>query len=124
MRLIQQKPAFSLHAFLRFSDLKYTSEYIPASTSLGRQLPLIVKETLVSSEDEIFASTEDDKRSNAYSCDAVLSSALKKNVVDVLHQMARKNGDDKENIFKATPLGLSFVYCRHLDAQSAVNSDR
>lgn len=42
MRLIQQSPAWSLHAYLRFLNIEYATENALTDRALGFKLPLIV----------------------------------------------------------------------------------
>jgi hypothetical protein len=42
IRLLQFKPAWALHCFLRFKDLPYLSENAGSKESLGLRLPLLI----------------------------------------------------------------------------------
>lgn len=124
MRIIQQKPCWSVHAFLRFNDLRYISESTPAFNALGRDLPVIIDGDSVKSEEELFASCSQNHGGEYLAPDAILSKALRESFGEVFSQMTRQNGDDRERLFKALPIGLSFVYCRVIDAQNIVNGNR
>ena len=54
LRLIEQEPAWEIHAYLRFSGLSYRVEYSSLPSALGRRLPVLVDEFGVYNGDEIF----------------------------------------------------------------------
>ncbi len=54
IRLIEHSPAWEVHAYLRFADVAYLSEYCPAPTALGRVLPVAVDRDVVHNSEQIY----------------------------------------------------------------------
>lgn len=128
MRLIQQKPSWALHAFLRFNDLRYASEYTPSFSALGRNLPIIVTGKAVVSEEESMTYLSEqlcnDGTDHKLSLDGILAKFFKSSIVACFNQIVRYNGDYRDVVFKSSPVGLNVVFAGVLDIQNALNKDK
>lgn len=54
VRLLQYRPAWSLHATLRALKVQYTTENVPESSALGKKLPILIHGSHVLPEKEVW----------------------------------------------------------------------
>jgi hypothetical protein len=124
-RLIQQKPSWTLHAFLRFSDLKYVSEFTPSLTAIGRVLPVLIAGTNVTSETESLSYlAETVNGAHSFDLDSILAKSLRYTLVEAFDQFTRESGDEKTRVFASAPVGLNAVLRGALHTQYAANMNK
>ncbi len=125
MRLIEQQPSWALHAYLRFSDIRYVTEFTPSFKALGRNLPIVVDGYTVQSEEEALISIADKTNNNVagLSYDVVLSKYLKSSLSKVFSQLVQNNGDFREDVFNSSPAGINSIFGAMYHLRKAVNGD-
>ena len=122
-RVIEQEPAWEIHAYLRFCGLSYHVEYSTLPTALGRKLPILIDETGVYSADEIFTCIQAHSKQLHLSRDEkgvdelvanTLRRRFERQLWDVLNRLTNI---DREHILISSPLGvnlyLSMIYDLH-----------
>ena len=133
MRLIQQRPAWSLHIYMRFIGMEYISENSPSKSALGRMLPIIVDDTSIKHEREALEMLQLIKNSSlALSqtsrhdvlVDTIVSNYLRSTILATYSQLIRLYGKQKDNYKKFSPIGLGFIYSGILDMQNFFNFER
>lgn len=112
VRLIQQEPAWALHAYLRFLNVDYHSENTFASKALGLQLPIIVDSATTKTESLAlsYLSSRYSQTTAEMSADAVFSAYLKQALAVPFQQLRRNGRIDKKNQFRVVPIGLNVAY--------------
>ena len=126
MRLIQQNPAWTLHAYLRFLELDYTTENCVGYNALGVQLPLIVDKVYTKSEDLALNYLTKTYGGDMFelSANTMFSAFLKQSLVIPLDQIKRINGTENKNMFRAMPLGLNVAFSVMHDVREFVGGNR
>lgn len=119
MRLIQQAPAWQVHALLRILDIEYTSEFAPSSSALGMPLPVLVHDlTVVSTESDIvrylwalFAAIVKQKSIETGSIDQeeIAAAFVQKRLIEPLGSYKLLRGVEQKLQFKTLPLGMNVV---------------
>lgn len=112
MRLIQQEPAWALHAYLRFLNIDYHTENTFASKALGLQLPIIVDNVTTRTESLAlsYLSSRYSTATTEMSADAVFSAYLKQALVIPFQQLRRNGRTDKKHLFRVLPIGLNVAF--------------
>ena len=126
MRLIQQEPAWILHAYLRFLNVDYHTENTIGSKSLGLQLPIIVDKVTTRTESLAlsYLSSRYSDSVTEMSADAVFSAYLKQALDIPLQQLRRDGKIDKKNLFRVLPMGLNVAFSLMDDVHEFFCGDR
>ena len=126
MRLIQQTPAWALHAYLRFLGLDYTTENTVTFNALGLRLPIIVD--TVHAKTEVLAMNYLSRRfgnvTTEMSSDAVFAAYLRQSLIVTYQQIKRINGDEHREMLRVLPLGLNVAVGVLQDVQEFFCGDR
>jgi hypothetical protein len=111
MRLVQQTPAWSLHAYLRFLGIAYTTENTVAFKALGQQLPVLVDK--VHSKTETLAMNylcrEYGNITSSMSTETVFSAYLKQSLVVPFQQLKRIGKIEEKELSRVLPFGLNIA---------------
>ena len=131
MRLLQQCPSWSVHAYLRFLGINYTTENIITMQALGYHIPVLVdinKSIVIgNNEEEILyylAATYSCHQDVEMSTDKVFATYLKFSLQDKLKYIYKSTGKYIDMIKKVIPLGLNFYYISLHQMQDYINDHR
>lgn len=133
MRLIQQRPSWSLHIYMRFIGIDYISENSPSKSALGRMLPILIDDTTIKHEREALEMLQIIKSNSLNSnyssrhdilVDTIVSNYLRSTILATYSQLMRLYGQQKDNYKKFSPVGLGFIYSGILDLQNFFNFER
>jgi hypothetical protein len=120
MRVVQQLPAWSLHAYMRFLGLEYSSENSVTYQALGLPLPVIVDAVNVKNDtlamtylSKVYGNVESEMSS-----DTVFAVYLKQSLVGALRQIEKHRGTATKNVFRTMPAGLQLPAYSFLNARN------
>lgn len=126
MRLIQQSPAWSLHAYIRFLGIEYTTENTLAFKALGLQLPLLVDN--VNAKTELLAMHYLSKCygnvPSEISPEVLFSAYLRQSLVTPLQQLKQIYRLVNKDIYRVMPVGLNFAYSAMEDIRDFICGNR
>lgn len=126
MRLIQQTPAWSLHAYIRILGVEYATENSVAFKALGLQLPIVVDKNIAKTE--ALALNYLAKRfgnvTTEMSTEAVFSAYLRQSLVVPFAQLKRLCKTEEEELFRSLPVGLNFAVNIMSDIRDFFAGDR
>ena len=126
MRLIQQTPAWSMHAYIRILGLEYSTENTMAFKALGLQLPIVVDE--VQTKTEMLAMNYLSKRygniSTDMSMETVFAAYLRQSLMLPFQQLKRIHKSEEKELFRVLPIGLNFAVNFMSDVREFFCGDR
>eukprot|EP00600_Ochromonadales_sp_CCMP1393_P007393 CAMPEP_0174959750 /NCGR_PEP_ID=MMETSP0004_2-20121128/3347_1 /TAXON_ID=420556 /ORGANISM="Ochromonas sp., Strain CCMP1393" /LENGTH=521 /DNA_ID=CAMNT_0016208097 /DNA_START=24 /DNA_END=1586 /DNA_ORIENTATION=- len=126
LRILEQTPAWTLHAYLRILGLNYNTERLLSFTALGQRLPLLVDGFEAKSEEVAlrYLLLRYGNTSAEMSTEAVFSCYLKQSLVAPYAQIKRVVGAQKDDCRRSLPFGLNLAVCFLLDLQEFFASSR
>lgn len=111
MRLIQQSPAWTLHAYLRILGIAYTAENSVSAKALGVALPVVVDCNHARSE--LLALTHLEKQYSgsgaAMTAVTMLCAYLQQSLVLPFMQLKKVSKTEETDLFHALPSGLNLA---------------
>lgn len=98
IRLVEHQPAWELHAFLRFNDIPYVSEYSPSPVALGRTLPALADCCKVYSGEQIYECNVIKGTKKVFSpteieLDELVASSIQCGLVRILDNLLLRRGE-------------------------------
>jgi hypothetical protein len=122
IKVIQHRPSWSLHAYLRFNDIPYYTENSLVENSLNMRLPIIVSNNQIFNERNFIENIHDKIKNNWTASDLkvdfIYANHLNTTVVSTLNQFIRLNGDEQSRTVSSLPIGLNLFYKFKYDVQN------
>lgn len=128
LRLVENFPAWEIHALLRFCGVSYKVDYSPMPVALGRTLPIIIDNEGVYQGKEIIECIQRHSRCKTQyhedEIDELVSSVIRQRFDHLWTALMHSSGHEKEQAIRASPFGLNFYVGHRYDLQNWFSMQR